>query len=79
VLQAFTTATQFCRVALNGVDKSEQRTVEQAWAVLEQHFREYESYLHEKDDRNRRREGLASLVQNTQAQLENIKGLMTLM
>jgi hypothetical protein len=66
-------------VALNGVERSEQRTVEQAWVVLEQHFREHESYLHEKDDRNRRREGLASLVQNTQAQLENIKGLMTLM
>jgi hypothetical protein len=64
---------------LSGVEDSERREITQAWNILQQRFLGYESYLREKGDRDRRRLGLANLVQSTQAQLENIKGLMTLL
>jgi hypothetical protein len=76
---AFSVVGEFCLTALSGVEDSEKREITQAWNVLQQHFLSYEWHLREKGDRDRRRMGLAGLVQSTQAQLENIKGLMTLL
>lgn len=77
VQQAFNVATRFYKgMAATMRDETSRRMAEQAWGVLEQHFQEFKVYLQEKDDRKRRRELLVSLVQSTQAQLQNIQGLL---
>jgi len=75
--QAFSMAARFYRGMLTGLrDEASRRVAEQAWVVLEEHFREFNAYLREKDEKARRRNLLVSLVESTRSQLQNIHGLL---
>lgn len=75
--QAFNIAARYYKGMVASIrDETNRRVAEQAWAVLEQHFREFGSHLRERDDRERRRNLVISLVESTKSQLQNLQGML---
>lgn len=74
---AFAIISSLHRASVNDIENfAERQMTEQAWVMLELHFQDLGGYLQQRDQYLQRRDLLVSLLQSTQDQLQNMKGLL---